>query len=240
MKTNFTDNFIKEHNNFEFLLETMMGPNSMRVMEVLLGYLPEHPSGRILDLGCGAGLSTLYLAKNFAAQIVAADLWVDPSENYRRFIERGIAEQVMPVRVDASRHLPFADSYFDYIVSVDAYHYFGEGVEMLENVAALVKPGGYIVVAVPGLQTEFKSVPEALKPFWIDGEMHMHSVTWWRELWSQCDAVEVVNVFELDCHQQAWNEWLLSPNPYAQGDVHMMAAEDGKYFNHVAMIAKVL
>ena len=37
----------------------------------------------------------------------------------------------------------------------------------------------------------------------------------------------------MDCCQAAWADWLKSPNPYAQNDVLMMEAEQGKYFNLV-------
>jgi len=54
MNTPVTDTYDKN-----FLLETMMGPNAMRITEELASSLPIAPGMRILDLRCGMGNSTL-------------------------------------------------------------------------------------------------------------------------------------------------------------------------------------
>ena len=59
----FTNQFNSNNNNLEFLKATMMGPNAMRVSEELASHLNIDENMRILDLGCGCGLSTLLLTK---------------------------------------------------------------------------------------------------------------------------------------------------------------------------------
>ena len=41
----------------DFLLSTMMGPNCVRFAEELTANIPLSPPMRVLDLGCGMGLS---------------------------------------------------------------------------------------------------------------------------------------------------------------------------------------
>ena len=88
----FTDQFMNNEKNAEFLNAAMMGPNAMRVAEELASHLNINENMRILDLGCGCGLSTLFLAEKYRAFVFAADLWISPTENYQRFQSIGIAD----------------------------------------------------------------------------------------------------------------------------------------------------
>ncbi|MDD4471371.1 MAG: class I SAM-dependent methyltransferase, partial [Methanoculleus sp.] len=94
--------------NVEFLKATMMGPNAMRVSEELSSHLKIDENMRVLDLGCGQGLSTLFLVKKYGASVFAADLWISPTENYERFRSLGIDDKAVPISVDATKGLPFA------------------------------------------------------------------------------------------------------------------------------------
>lgn len=238
----FTDQFMSNAENVEFLKATMMGPNAMRVSEELAAHLNINEHMRILDLGCGSGLSTLLLAKKYGASVFAADLWISPTENYERFKSIGIDDKAVPVSVDATKGLPFANGYFDLLFSVDAYHYFGDTAEMLPALIPFVKKGGYIAVAVPGLKYEFgQNVPDEMKPFWNEEVARtIRSLEWWKKLWSKEKGIEIVDICEMACCKQAWDEWLTAYHPVVAGDIEMMKAENGNYFNLVQMIAKVL
>lgn len=237
----FTNKFMSDNDNIEFLKATMMGPNAMRVAEELSSCLQLNEKLKVLDLGCGCGLSSLLLAKKYGVSVFAADLWIPPTENHERFKSVGIADKVIPISVDATKGLPFANDYFDVLFSVDAYHYFGDNDKMLSTVTPLVKKGGFIAVAVPGLKYEFGSnVPQEMQPFWNnDIERTIHSMEWWQDLWRKEKNIEIVDCREMSCCTQAWQEWLTAYHPIVAHDIKMMAAEGGKYFNLIQLVAKV-
>ena len=238
----FTNQFIADHNNLEFLKAAMMGPNAMRVSEELASDLDINENMRILDLGCGCGLSTLLLTKKYGASVFAADLWISPTENYGRFQSIGIADKAVPIFVDATKGLPFANGYFDLLFSVDAYHYFGDTAEMLPAIIPHIKKGGYVAVAIPGLKYEFgKNVPAEMRPFWNDEIARtIRSLDWWKELWEREPGIELVDVREMACCKQAWAEWLSAYHPVVAEDIEMMKAENGQYFNLIQLTAKVI
>lgn len=107
-----------------FLKKNMMGPNSIMILEELLKDVPLKPEMRVLDLGCGNGLTSIFLAKEYGVQVFALDLWISATDNYRRFQETGVGQSVIPIHADA-HDMPFADGFFDAVISVDAYHYVG-------------------------------------------------------------------------------------------------------------------
>lgn len=49
--------------DYRFLQENMMGPNAWILAEELTSDLPIKRGMRILDLGCGRGISSIFLAK---------------------------------------------------------------------------------------------------------------------------------------------------------------------------------
>ncbi|HEY3330250.1 MAG TPA: methyltransferase domain-containing protein [Capsulimonadaceae bacterium] len=223
----------------ELVRPLMMGPSALMIVDELTSNLPLRPGMRVLDLGCGMGLTSLFLAKEFGVTVFATDLWISASDNYERIRGLGLDHLIVPIHAEA-RVLPYASGYFDAVVSVDAYHYFGADDEYLPTLLApLVKRGGVIAVAVPGVKWEFwDDIPEAIRPY-LTADMNFHTGKWWKDLWERSGVVSSISVRDMECFDDAWAEWLTCDNDYARGDVAMIAANAGRYMNLVAITATV-
>ncbi|MCD7897565.1 MAG: methyltransferase domain-containing protein, partial [Planctomycetaceae bacterium] len=209
------------------------------ILEEMTTSLPFRPNMRILDLGCGMGISSILLAEKYDATVFAADLWISPTENAERFARLGLDAKIFPLRVDATKDIPFAHDYFDLLVSVDAYQYFGGNAEMLGKLLPFLKRGGIIAVAVPGFNQDFPegNLPAEVKPFWTP-EWYFYSRRWWHDLWRKEPGLTDLESREMDCCGQAWDEWLESPSQHAGGDIPMMEAGAGKYFSFIQLTGK--
>ena len=115
-----------------FTKEYLMGPNSIRLLDELLTKYPLPEGGCVMDLGCGKGITSLFLAKEGKVIVFATDLWISATENAKRFEQWGVSDRIIPIHADANS-LPYAQEYFDAVVSIDAYHYFGAKKGVFED-----------------------------------------------------------------------------------------------------------
>ena len=219
----------------EFLKNNMMGPNSMRILEELLDKVSLKPGMRVLDLGCGNGLTSIFLAKEYGVQVFALDLWISAGDNYKRFQENEVDNLVIPIHGDAL-DMPFANEYFDAVISVDAYHYVGNNDTFFsEKVRPLLKRGGITALAFPGMKYEVHdNIPEEMKPYWEEEALAMwHSIEWWRPKFDK--ELEQLHMWEMSCFQQAWKDWLNTENPYAVADRKMIGTDNGRFMNLIGI-----
>jgi SAM-dependent methyltransferase len=194
--------------NPRWVLENLMGPNVLWLTEALTQQMDLRPGMRVLDMGCGKALSSIFLAQEFGVQVWATDLWVGATENWQRIQEAGIGERVFPIHAEAHA-LPFAEGFFDAVVSLDAYHYFGTDDLYLASFSPLVREGGQIGIVSPGLTGEFiigDEPPSHLQPYWSTGFNSWHSPAWWRDHWHKSGTVEVESA---DLIPDGWKLWLL-------------------------------
>lgn len=231
----------------KFVEQNLMGPNSMKMLAELLQSVKLEKGMRVLDLGCGKGLTSIQLAQEFGVQVFATDLWIDATRNHNTFKSMGLENRIVPIHADAN-NLPFADDYFDAIVSVDAYQYFGTDPEFMDaKLARLLKKGGTIALAFPGVKKELAGdLPYEMTLSWNNAKDEIlrtfHSIPWWKELLEKSKEIEIDSIREMQCHDDAWQDWLaVSENEYAElarNDRISMGAGAGKHMNFIAITAR--
>jgi cyclopropane fatty-acyl-phospholipid synthase-like methyltransferase len=226
----------------EWMLRNLMGPNAVWLMEALSQVMDLRPGMRVLDMGCGRAISSIFLARELGLEVWAADLWIKPSDNWQRIQEAQVADRVFPIYADAHA-LPFADAFFDAIVSVDAYHYFGTDDLYLDSFARLVKSGGQIGIVVPGLTHELDDgLPDHLAPFWRRDFWSFHSPAWWRRHWTRGGSVEVEIA---DLLVDGWRHWLLWLEvagehgfPTSAEEAEMLRQDEGQTLGFTRLVAR--
>jgi cyclopropane fatty-acyl-phospholipid synthase-like methyltransferase len=226
--------------NKNFLEQNMMGPNSMVILEELLGNIELKRDTRVLDLGCGKALSSIYLAKEFGVQVFAVDLWINATDNYKSLQQLHVEDFVIPLHADAHQ-LPFADEYFDAVISIDAYQYFGYEDEYYDKyLRPILKKDAWVALSIPGMKYELhKNVPDEMKPFWPDEALKTwHSVNWWKEKFE--NKLSDLEIKEMTCFDDAWQDWMSTENPYAVEDRKMMAADKGRYMNLISITGRCI
>lgn len=223
-----------------WLLALDMGPNPLWLLEDLARDLTLKPGMRVLDLGSGRGATSVFLAKEFGVDVVAADLWVAPAVAAAMFAKAGVADQVEAVRAEAHT-LPFAAASFDAIVCIDAYEYFGTADSYLAYITKFLKPGGQLGIATPAMRREVREIgeiPSHIKACVGWEAIAWHTAEWWRFQWAITGLVTVTSARLQDHGWADWLRWAQAKNTPAEDSViSMLEADRGELLSFALVTA---
>jgi len=226
----------------DWVLAGDMGPHPLWLLEDLARDLELRPGMRVLDLGSGKGTTSVFLAREYGVQVWAADLWVDPTEAAAHIASQGV-DGVVTVKAEAHT-LPFAHGFFDAIVCIDAYEYFGTADNYLAYITSFLKPGGQIGVATPALRKEIRElgrIPDHIKKLVGWEALAWHTADWWRFQW---EITELVEVTAARLQESGWADWLAWSRAVSEqrgtrdGALDMLEADQGEYLTFALLAAR--
>ncbi|MER7457950.1 methyltransferase domain-containing protein [Micromonospora sp. NPDC126480] len=230
-----------------WLLKLDMGPNPLWLLEDLARDLDLRPGLRVLDLGSGRGATSVFLAREYGVQVVAADWWVKPEVPAAVFAEAGVSDRVDAVQAEA-HVLPFEEEGFDAIVSIDAFEYFGTADSYLPYLVRFLRPGGQLGIATPAMTREVRElgvIPPHIKEVVGWEAIAWHTAEWWRFQW---EITELVTVTSARLQQDGWRDWLLwaracaeyQPDGQASNQpvIDMLNADGGEFLAFALVTAR--
>lgn len=114
-------------------------------LAALCALRPADPAQRrVLVVGCGAGVTAIYLAQAYGCRVTGVDLsprmaaWAQ-----QRAARKGIAERV-EIRVADALALPFAAGVFDAVLSESVTAFIPDKPAALSEYARVALPGGFV------------------------------------------------------------------------------------------------
>lgn len=111
-------------------------------LEVLLGegIWDEIAGKTIIDFGCKSGLESIEMAQRGAKRVVGLDIWESELAKAKPAAEKaGVADRC----VFASR----TNEKADIVISLDSFEHFDDPAEILNIMADLLSPGGYVLAS---------------------------------------------------------------------------------------------
>jgi len=188
--------------------------------------LPRMDKPRILDIGCGSGVSTLELARLSHGEVIGIDI---DQPALDRFVSN-IAEAGLSARVQAVNcsifDMDFADESFDIILSEGSIYAIGFE-RGLREWRRLLKPGGCMVV-----HDEQGNVKEKLEQihncgYDLLGYFTLSQETWWNEYFAPLEKLIAETgtrytddpVFLEELQQARWELDMFRKNPERNSSV---------------------
>ncbi len=179
------------------------GPGGIYLADQISQRMQIRPSDRLLDIGPGHLVSSIFLAKEYGCRVFAYDLWVDATHNYHTIRKFGLEDQIIPIHGDV-RELPFAESYFDKIFAMGSYHYFGKDTDFAPYIAKFLDERGMMGIGGPCHVREDKTA--AIQYYADNHEIEQYETPdWWKR------HLEESGIFSVEYSSFAdkgWEMWL--------------------------------
>ncbi|HBB33352.1 MAG TPA: SAM-dependent methyltransferase [Cyanobacteria bacterium UBA8803] len=117
------------------------------LIEEVLDWSGVRQAKQILDVGCGIGGSSLYLAQKYQAKVSGITLSpVQASRATERAVEADLRATVQFQVADAL-DMPFADNHFDLVWSMESGEHMPDKAKFLAECYRVLKPGGTFLMA---------------------------------------------------------------------------------------------
>ena len=222
-----------------WILNNQMSPNPLWQAEFLTESFDLKPGMRVLDLGCGKGITSVFLACEYGVQVYAVDFdqwgeWTNPESRWNNAREYGVENLVIPIKADA-QNLPFAKGFFDAIVCVNSYFYYGKNDRYLEYIAQFLRPGGKIGMIVPGYMRDVsKGIPDYLVDFLGDELWTWDTLPWWKSLWEK-DGLVTIDI--ADTLPDGCALWLRVEKAGGGDEADIFEEDGGEYIGFIRLTA---
>ncbi len=203
------------------IYEDFFGGGGLYLATHMTRTLQLRPGDIVLDLGCGKGPTSIFLAKHFNVHVVAVDLWTSATFLNDKFTARGYRERIVPLNLDVTGDLPFAENYFDAIFCLNSFNFYGGSVEFLHHLLKHLNPGGQLCLGSEVLSDEFTAEQLQCPPYVyafqlpppnehvnvFEGDFKkQHTPQWWRKLFEDSGLLAVEHCAELDDAAEIYEE----------------------------------
>ncbi|MDS3861476.1 methyltransferase domain-containing protein [Thermosynechococcaceae cyanobacterium BACA0444] len=117
------------------------------LIEELLHWGAVERGADILDVGCGIGGSSIYLAGKFGANVTGITLSsVQAGRGQSRAQRLGLADRVS-FQVANALEMPFADQSFDLVWTLESGEHMADKAQFLQECCRVLQPGGKLLMA---------------------------------------------------------------------------------------------
>jgi ubiquinone/menaquinone biosynthesis C-methylase UbiE len=114
---------------------------------VLREIMKYHPTGALVDVGCGPGYLVVLIAKKCPSlQVIGVDISPEMVETAARQISTLGLDGRVTFRLGDSQRLPFEDGEVDFVISSLSLHHWSEPEQALREIQRVLKPDGQFLI----------------------------------------------------------------------------------------------
>jgi ubiquinone/menaquinone biosynthesis C-methylase UbiE len=145
------------------VLSPVMNRMNRQIVESTLAVLQVRPEHQVLEIGFGGGLALQRLAQLLSAgRVTGVDNSPDVVQRAQRKFRHAIAAGRMRLEAGEVSRLPFGDTEFDRVFTVNTIYFWPDTLQGLEEIRRVLKNGG---LATVGLRSREKMEKHAVSRY---------------------------------------------------------------------------
>jgi ubiquinone/menaquinone biosynthesis C-methylase UbiE len=125
-----------------FMNRSHHAEQTIKRAERLLYFVKLEGKQDFLEVGCGSGAVSNYIAKKFSLNVTGTD--IDPDQIRLAEQNSGNLPNARFLEADAT-NLPFQDNDFDVVLSFGVMHHISNWLDALTEISRVLRTGGYFV-----------------------------------------------------------------------------------------------
>ena len=127
-----------------------MEQHHISITQQTLALMNLQPGERVLDLGCGAGWASRLLAQKVkraehSGQVIGLDV---SDEMIRRARANSTDFDNLMFVVGSAQNIPWQENFFDKVLSVESFYYYGDQERALAELFRVIAPKGELYVLI--------------------------------------------------------------------------------------------
>ncbi len=167
----------------------------------LLSLCHVEEAGEILNVGCGIGATSAYIARNYACRVAGVDLSEKMIEWSKKRAREAHIEDRVEFRVANVMDLPYEDNRFDMVIAESVLGFVADKPRAIQECMRVAKPGGYI-----GLNETFffkELTPEMAEKVKTAVGTSVPTIETWQSLWEGSGLCSpVIRTYPIDARRE--------------------------------------
>jgi cyclopropane fatty-acyl-phospholipid synthase-like methyltransferase len=173
--------------NIYFNLKDTCRKGLLPYMETAFSNIIDISNPEILDIGCGTGVPTLWLAEHYKGSVTAIDILQEPLQFLEQKVRAGNLQSSVKTICVSFPDYPFPHESFDIILAEGYLNIIGFETGFA-SVTSLLKKGGYFII-----HDEFKDHNQKCEfiknnRFRIAGTIHLDEKVWWNNYYHRLET----------------------------------------------------
>ena len=159
----------------------------------------------ILEIGCGVGLTPVYLAKKYGCRIMAVDLSKQMIEKAKKRAEEKNVSDKIEFKVADAQKLPFKDNTFDAVILESVMAFIPDKKKAMKEFMRVAKKGGYIgFTEVAWVEKPPADMEKKMNDF---AGSKLLSPAEWKQVLVDAGLSDIVaKTYKLNMMDEAWDE----------------------------------